>query len=213
MPESGNAQPALRWWNPLALRGPIFFWSLEMGPHEKEPTQEGSLLGPFNAGVNFTKNSPRDHWTAPHSVWRVLREPGHLIFHLSPTGIYGTHLELDRCDGETVVPGLAFLNRRSLLFVAARGCLKRRSHGEEAIHSVLWVCNCVLAVNSGVCSGSSRSREDAQDGEGRPLGGDCRQEQSRQIHLDSSEGGFHRVSLRIGNRYASISCWWMRPIR
>jgi hypothetical protein len=55
---------------------------------------------------------------------------------------------------------------------------------------VLWVRNSVLAVNSGVCSGGSRSREDGQDGEAWPLGGDCHQEQSRQVHLDSSEGGF-----------------------
>jgi hypothetical protein len=26
-------------------------------PHEKEPTQAGSVIGPFSAGVDFTRNS------------------------------------------------------------------------------------------------------------------------------------------------------------
>ncbi len=52
--------------------------------------------------------------STPHSVWD---------FYLSRTGMW-THLELDRRDSETVLPGLAFLNRRGLLFVTARGCLK-----------------------------------------------------------------------------------------
>jgi len=44
-------------WNVLFSRQTSGFRTFLQRPHEKEPTQAGSVLGPFSAGVNFTKNS------------------------------------------------------------------------------------------------------------------------------------------------------------
>jgi len=49
-------------------------------------------------------------------------EPGHLIFHLSRTGVW-THLELDSCDRETVLPGTCFFKLPKPT-VRCRGCLE-----------------------------------------------------------------------------------------
>ena len=37
-------------------------------PHKKEPAQEGSVLGPFSAGVNFTKAARETIGECPSSV-------------------------------------------------------------------------------------------------------------------------------------------------
>jgi hypothetical protein len=58
----------------------------------------------------------------------------------------------------------------------------------KKIFFLVCACNDVLDFNNGICSGGSRSREDGKERESGTLGGKCRQERSRPIHIDGSEG-------------------------
>src|SRR5437667_6607037 len=59
-------------------------------PTKKNPPEEVSVIGPFSAGVNFTRNSrERPLGNAPHSVWACTPRAGAFDFSFVTDGQMG----------------------------------------------------------------------------------------------------------------------------